>query len=118
MRTGDLVKKGSMPDVLHVSTGLFFRLIKHVKNKQLKLLLDFTCNKIFTQQFGTITAITLKNFKRLFLIFYAALWLKWNQKWSILLNVLSESLVHTDETNCYDTALAEFFFSKLRRQRL
>ena len=54
------------------------------KNKQLKLVLDFTCNNVFTQQFRTITAITLKFFKRLFMIFYAALWLKWNQKWSIL----------------------------------
>ena len=69
----------------------FFRLIKHVKIKQLKLVLDFTCNNIFTQQFGTITAITLKIFKLLFMIFYAALWLKWNKKLSILLNVLSES---------------------------
>ena len=82
---------GSMTEVLHVSTALFFRIIKHVKNKQLKLVPDFTCNNIFTQQFGTITAITLNIFKRLFMIFYTALWLKWNQKWSILLNVLSES---------------------------
>ena len=82
---------GSMTEVLHVSTALFFRLIKHVKYKQVKLILDFTCNNIFTQQLGTITAITLKDFKRLFMIFYATLWLKWNQKWSILFNVLSES---------------------------
>ena len=82
---------GSMTEVLHVSTVLFFRIIEHVKNKQIELVPDFTCNNIFTQQFGTITAITLKIFKRLFMIFYTALWLKWNQKWSILLNVLSES---------------------------
>ena len=82
---------GSMTEVLHVSTALFFRIIKHVKNKHLKLVPDFTCNNIFTQQFGTITAISQNIFKRLFMIFYTALWLKWNQKWSILLNVLSES---------------------------
>ena len=29
--------KGSMTEVLQVSTALFFRLIKQVKNKQLKL---------------------------------------------------------------------------------
>ena len=44
----------------------FFRLIKHEKIKQLKLVLDFTCNNIFTQQFGTITAITLKKFQTSF----------------------------------------------------
>ena len=56
---------GSMTEVLHVSIALFFRLIKHVKNKQLKLILDFTCKNIFTQQLGTTTAITLK-FSNLF----------------------------------------------------
>ena len=54
---------------------IFFHLIKHAKKKQLKLVLDFTCNNIFTQQFGTITVITLNIFKRLSMIFYAALWL-------------------------------------------
>ena len=62
----------------------FFSLHNTGKNKQLRLVLDFTCNNVFTKQFRTITAITLKNFKRLFMIFYAALGLKWNQKWSIL----------------------------------
>ena len=51
---------GSMTEVLHVTTALFFRLIKHVKSKQLKLVLDCTCYNMFTQQVGTITAITLK----------------------------------------------------------
>ena len=83
-----------------ICSNIIFHLSIHAK---------FLLSSIFTQQFGTITAITLKIFKRLFMIFYAALWLKWNQKWSILLNVLSKSLVHTDETNCYDTALAVLF---------
>ena len=58
--------RGNMTEILNVSTALFFHIIKHAKSKQLKLVLDFTCNNIFTQQFGTITAIILKKIQTSF----------------------------------------------------
>ena len=83
---------GSRTEVLHVSTALFCRFIKHVKISNLNWYLILPVITYLPNNLGRLPQLLNKNSTYLnFMIFYAALWFKWNQKRSVLLNVLSMS---------------------------